>query len=64
MFVLGKAHLRRILDRYFAYYHQARTHRSLDDNALYPRAVEPPGGGRVVAVPQVGGLHHRYTSVA
>jgi len=25
-----------------------------------PRAVEPLEQGRVVAIPQVGGLHHRY----
>jgi hypothetical protein len=25
-----------------------------------PRGVEPPEQGRVVAIPQVGGLHHRY----
>jgi hypothetical protein len=25
-----------------------------------PRAIQPPEMGRVVAVPQVGGLHHRY----
>src|SRR5438445_634933 len=28
--VLGERHLRRLLTRYFAYYHQARTHLSLD----------------------------------
>ena len=62
--VFGEAHLRRILSRYFDYYHNSRTHRALDDNAPCPRAVEPPGWGRVVAVPQVGDLHHRYTRVA
>jgi hypothetical protein len=25
-----------------------------------PLAVQPPEMGQVVAVPQVGGLHHRY----
>ena len=31
--VLGERHLRRILTRYFAYYHQARTHLALDKDA-------------------------------
>jgi hypothetical protein len=26
-----------------------------------PRKVEPPDMGRIVAFPEVGGLHHRYT---
>jgi putative transposase len=62
--VLDEAHLKRVLGSYFSYYHRTRTHRSLDDNAPCPRAVEPPGRGRVFAIPQVGGLHHRYARVA
>ena len=33
---------------------------ALGKGAPEPRAVEPPAQGRVVAIPQVGGLHHRY----
>jgi hypothetical protein len=62
--VFGEAHLKRLLRFYFSYYHRSHCHRALDDNAPCPRAVEPPEHGRVVAVPQVGGLHHRYTRVA
>jgi hypothetical protein len=29
-------------------------------DAPEPRPAQPPERGRVVAVPQVGGLHHRY----
>ena len=25
-----------------------------------PRSIEPPDQGNVVAIPQVGGLHHEY----
>ncbi|MBU1983873.1 transposase [bacterium] len=62
--VFNEAHLRRILTSYFAYYHKSRAHLSLERNALVPREVEPPERGAVIAVPQVGGLHHRYTRAA
>ncbi len=62
--VFSEGHLRRILRSYFAYYQEARTHLSLDRNAPIPRKVEPPSCGRVIAIPQVGGLHHSYTRAA
>ena len=40
------------------YYHASRLHLSLDKDSPTPRAVQSVGA--VVAVPQVGGLHHRY----
>ncbi len=52
--------LRRTLHNYFAYYQWSRTHLALGKDAPESRAVEPPEQGRVVAIPQVGGLHHRY----
>jgi len=58
--VLGERHLHRILTEYFDYYHNSRCHLSLDRNSPIPRRVEPPSEGKVVAIPQVGGLHHRY----
>jgi putative transposase len=58
--VLGERHLRRILTHYFDYYHRARTHLSLDKDAPDVRSVELPGAGRIVEIPEVGGLHHRY----
>ena len=60
VFVLGELHLRRILTRYFAYYHRARTHPSLDKDAPDGRPIEPPELGMVIQIPEVGGLHHRY----
>jgi hypothetical protein len=37
-----------------------RTHLSLSKDAPIPRAVAMPSDGRLVAIPQVGELHHRY----
>lgn len=42
------------------YYERSRTHLSLDKDAPIPRLVTTAGDGGVVAIPQVGGLHHRY----
>jgi transposase InsO family protein len=62
--VLGERHLMRLLSSFFAYYHEARCHQSLDGNAPEPRAVEPPERGAVVSIPMVGGLHHVYRRAA
>jgi putative transposase len=62
--VISEAHLRRLLREYFAYYHDSRPHQSLDGNAPRPREIEPPSQGRIIAEPQVGGLHHRYRRAA
>lgn len=62
--VLGEDHLRCILKSYFDYYHQTRTHLSLDKDSPTPREVESVEEGRVVALPMVGGLHHRYARQA
>ncbi len=64
MIVLNERHLYRILTDYFAYYHNSRPHLSLGRNSPTPREVEPPSHGKVVSIPQVGGLHHRYTRAA
>jgi transposase InsO family protein len=58
--VLGERHLHRTLTRYLAYYHQARTHLALDKDAPDLRPILRPGEGKIVQLPQVGGLHHRY----
>jgi len=64
LIVLGEDHLRRILLNYQTYYHEARTHLSLERNSPVPREPEPPSKGRVVAIPHLGGLHHRYLRAA
>ena len=62
--VINEGHLLRVLREYFAYYHDSRPHQSLEGNAPRPREIEPPSQGRIVAEPQVGGLHHRYRRAA
>lgn len=62
--VLNERHLKRVLRSYLDYYMYSRTHLSLDRNAPIEREVEPPSCGRVVSIPQVGGLHHRYARAA
>ena len=58
--VLNDRHLRRILKSYFRYYHESRTHLSLDKDAPESRPIQSNGLGRIVGISQVGGLHHRY----
>ena len=58
--VWNETSLRRTLRSYFHYYQKSRTHLALAKDAPEPRAVDRPENGRIVAIPQVGGLHHRY----
>jgi len=62
--VLGEIHLLRILAGYFEYYNQTRFHLSLMGDAPDPRPAQGPELGRVVELPEVGGLHHRYERAA
>jgi putative transposase len=57
--VFNQAHLRRILTIYAQYYHRTRTHLGLAKESPVPRPVSP-AAGTIVAIPEVGGLHHRY----
>ena len=45
---------------YFEYHHQSRTHLSLGKDCPVPRPIQPPSAVTIVALPWVGGLHHRY----
>jgi putative transposase len=58
--VWNEQSLRRTLHSYFDYYACSRTHLALAKDAPERRAVEKPELGRIVAIPQVGGLHQRY----
>ncbi|MHC4089018.1 MAG: integrase core domain-containing protein [Planctomycetota bacterium] len=58
--VLNERHLRRVLESYFEYYHDWRTHRSLEMDAPVSRPVQRPELGVVRKVAEVGGFHHHY----
>jgi putative transposase len=62
--VFGERHLRCLLTAYFAYYHRARTHLSLDKDAPDGRPIDPPELGAITPIPEVGVLHHRYVRCA
>jgi transposase InsO family protein len=62
--IFNERHLRKVLNAYPTYYHEARTHLSLDKQSPVPRSIETPGQGNVVAIPHVGGLHHEYRRAA
>ena len=60
--IVNARHLKRTLSSYFRYYHESRTHLSLAKECPFPREVLKVG--KIVAIPQVGGLHHRYERTA
>src|SRR5215813_3807666 len=60
--VLNEESLRRTLRSYFSYYHRSRLHMSLDKDSPDSRSVQSVG--EIIAIPEVGGLHHRYERCA
>ena len=62
--IFTAAGLQRLLKRYVEYYEQSRTHLGLRKDTPVSRAVSSSTGGRIIAIPQVGGLHHRYERIA
>ena len=60
--VFNQGHLRRPVLDYVRYYNQDRCHLSVEKDAPVTRPVmaKPSAKAKVVALPRVGGLHHRY----
>jgi putative transposase len=62
---LNEGHLKRLLSEYIAYYQIDRTHLGLEKDTPNERAIanriDQP---RIVSLPRVGGLHHRYDRAA
>ncbi len=61
---LNDRQLRRVLKSYVVYYNRTRTHLALDKDAPEPRTPANTNDGPIAAIPQVGGLHHRYERLA
>jgi transposase InsO family protein len=60
--VFGESHLRRVLRDYFDYYHEDRTHLGLDKETPTERPISNGASpeAKLIELPRVGGLHHRY----
>ena len=60
--VFNDRHLLRLLRDYVAYHHDDCTHLGLAKGtpAGRPRQTRPVGDAQVIALPRLGGLHHRY----
>ncbi len=60
MIAINERQLCRMIRSYVDYYHEDRTHLGLEKDAPEERPTEPRETGELVAIPRVGGLHHRY----
>jgi len=60
--VFSERHAVRLARAYIRYFHQDRTHLGLgkDTPSRRPVTLRPSPTAKVVAMPRVGGLHHRY----
>lgn len=60
--IWNERHLARLLSSYFEYYNEARTHLGLDKETPKCRPISKRASpsSRLVELPRVGGLHHRY----
>jgi hypothetical protein len=64
MIVVNEGGLRRMLASYVMYYMRSRTHLALAKDSPESRPIQLPSAGRIVATPEVDGLHQRYERVA
>jgi putative transposase len=62
--ILTGTGLQRIVERYVEYYQRSRTHLALEKDAPVSRPVSSSTAGRIIAISQVGVLHHRYERTA
>ena len=62
--VWNERHAQRLIQDAVIYYNEDRSHLALDKNSPAGRAMESVESGKVIALPRVDGLHHRYTRQA
>src|SRR5690606_17446496 len=59
--ILGERHLRSVLLEYVAFFNASRPHQGLEQRVpVRSTATSCSAGGRVLALPVLGGLHHDY----
>jgi hypothetical protein len=59
--ILNEGHLKRLMTEYVRYYHDDRTHLGPSNQTPGGRKAElEDTGARIIAMPRMGGLHHRY----
>ena len=60
---VNEEHLRRVIREYVCYHQTDRIHDSLNKDTPIARPIEskPITGASLIALPRLGGLHHRYT---
>ena len=64
--VLSERHLKRLMKEYVSFYLEDRTHLALAKETPGDRVAEknPGAGWKVVSMPRLGGMHHRYDLAA
>jgi transposase InsO family protein len=64
--VLNERHLKWLMAEYVRYFHDDRTHLALDKQTPAGRkaATDTPSRAKVISIPRLGGLHHRYDLAA
>jgi putative transposase len=63
--VLNERHLKRLMSEFVHYYNDDRTHLALGKGTPAGREVVKFGAGeRIITMPRLGGLHHRYVLAA
>jgi len=64
--VLNERHMKRLMGEYIRYYHDDRTHLTLEKQTPKGRvaATDTDVSCKVVSMPRLGDLHHRYELAA
>lgn len=60
--IINRMHLYRLMQEYIDYYHYDRTHYALNKETPHNRPMQekPSANASLLALPRLGGLHHRY----
>lgn len=64
--VLNERHLKRLMTEYARYYHDDRTHLGLEKQTPAGRiaVTKTTISAKIISIPRLGGLHHRYDLAA